>query len=187
MCSLILPWIKLFLIHANFVISNCINDLPNAYSCSARAWAFLYWRPPPPPQLKFVMGISAIAFMWMEQYLTGNKSTLTQVMAWCRQPTSHYLNQYWLGSMSPYGDIRPQWVNSGNGLMPTGNSNTPLPEAMLTDLLRCTKASWPRHPQHVRVLCANRANTGCTRLSCGTARLFRNGKLDPYHFNKYWW
>ena len=29
-------------------------------------------------------------------------------MAWCRQATSHYLNQCWPGSMSPNGVTRPQ-------------------------------------------------------------------------------
>ena len=43
--------------------------------------------------------------------LTDDKSTLVQVMAWCRQATSHYLSQYWLSSLSPYGIARSQWVN----------------------------------------------------------------------------
>ena len=30
-------------------------------------------------------------------------STLAQVMAWCRQATSHYLSQCWPRSISPYG------------------------------------------------------------------------------------
>ena len=47
---------------------------------------------------------------WIPQDLTDNKSTLVQVMAWCHQVTSHYLNQCWLSSLSPYGVIRPQWV-----------------------------------------------------------------------------
>ena len=38
------------------------------------------------------------------------KSTLVQVMAWCRQATSHYVSQCWLRSLSPYGVVRPQWV-----------------------------------------------------------------------------
>ena len=42
--------------------------------------------------------------------LADDKSTLVQVMAWCRQATSHYLNQCWLRSLSPYGVTRPQWV-----------------------------------------------------------------------------
>ena len=33
-------------------------------------------------------------------------------MAWCHQATSHYLNQCWPRSPTPYGIIRPQWVNS---------------------------------------------------------------------------
>ena len=35
---------------------------------------------------------------------------LVQVMAWCRQATSHYLNQCWSRSPTPYGVTRPQWV-----------------------------------------------------------------------------
>ena len=50
------------------------------------------------------------AFQWMPQDLT-DKSTLVQVMAWCRQATSHYLSQCWLSSLSSYGIARPQWVN----------------------------------------------------------------------------
>ena len=48
----------------------------------------------------------------MSMDLTDDKSTLVQVMAWCRQATSHYLYQCWPRSMSPYGITRPQWVNS---------------------------------------------------------------------------
>ena len=39
-----------------------------------------------------------------------DKSTLVQVMAWCRQATSHYLSQYWPRSLSPYGITKPPWV-----------------------------------------------------------------------------
>ena len=47
---------------------------------------------------------------WMPWDLTDDKSTLVQVMAWCRQATSHYLSQCWPSSMSPYGVTRPQCV-----------------------------------------------------------------------------
>ena len=40
-----------------------------------------------------------------------DQSTLVQVMAWCRQATSHYLSQCWPRSLLPYGVTRPQWVN----------------------------------------------------------------------------
>ena len=40
-----------------------------------------------------------------------DKSTLVQVMAWCRQATSHYLNQGGPICLAPYCDTRPQWVN----------------------------------------------------------------------------
>ena len=56
-------------------------------------------------------GISyEISLRWMPLDLTDDKSTLVQVMAWCRQATSHYLSQCWPRSVSPYGVVRPQWV-----------------------------------------------------------------------------
>ena len=48
---------------------------------------------------------------WMPQHLTDDKSTLVQVMAWCRQAPSHYLNQCWPRSPTPYGVTRPHWLN----------------------------------------------------------------------------
>ena len=57
-------------------------------------------------------GISyELALRWMSLVLTDDKSTLVQVMAWCRQATSQYLCQCWPTSLSPYGVTRPQWVN----------------------------------------------------------------------------
>ena len=52
-----------------------------------------------------------IVLRWISIHLSGDKSTLVQVMAWCRQATSHYLSQCCPRSMSPYGVTRPQWVN----------------------------------------------------------------------------
>ena len=48
--------------------------------------------------------------MWMPQGLTDDMSTLVQVMAWCRQATSHYLSQSWCRFMSLFYVTRPQWV-----------------------------------------------------------------------------
>ena len=62
--------------------------------------------------IKILSTFCEIAIRWMPQFLTDDKSTLLQVMAWCRQATSHYLSQCWPRSMSPYGVIRPQWVNA---------------------------------------------------------------------------
>ena len=56
-------------------------------------------------------GISCeIALIWMSLDFTDDQSTLVQVMAWCRQATSHYLSQCWPRSLSPYGVTRPRWV-----------------------------------------------------------------------------
>ena len=52
-----------------------------------------------------------IALRWIPLNLTDDKSTLVQVMAWCRQATSRYLSQCWPRSVPPYGVTRPQWVN----------------------------------------------------------------------------
>ena len=43
--------------------------------------------------------------------LTDDKSTMVQVMAWCHQAPSHYLNQCWPRSLLQCGITRPQWVN----------------------------------------------------------------------------
>ena len=57
-------------------------------------------------------GISCeISIRLLSLDLTDDKSTLVQVMAWCRQVTSHYLNQCWPRSWIPYGITRPQRAN----------------------------------------------------------------------------
>ena len=53
-----------------------------------------------------------IVLKWMPMDFTDGKSTLVQVMAWCRQATSHYLSECWPRSLSPYGFTRPQCVNT---------------------------------------------------------------------------
>ena len=51
-----------------------------------------------------------IALRDMSLDLTDDKSTLVQIMAWCLTAPSHYLNQWWLRYLTPYGVTRPQWV-----------------------------------------------------------------------------
>ena len=63
-----------------------------------------------------IMSISCeIVVRSMPQDLTDGQSTLGQVMAWCRQATSHYLDQCWPRSVSPHGVTRPQWVKKVSG------------------------------------------------------------------------
>ena len=52
-----------------------------------------------------------IALSWMPQDITGDKSTLVQVMAWCHQATCHYLSQRWHKSVLPYSVTGSQWAN----------------------------------------------------------------------------
>ena len=66
-------------------------------------------------------GISCeITLIWMSLDFTDDQSTLVQVMAWCRQATSHYLSQCWPRSLLPYGVTRPQWVNLISTHLKTG-------------------------------------------------------------------
>ena len=51
--------------------------------------------------------IAALRWIWKPQNLINGKSTLVQVMAWCRQAPSHYLSQCWYRSLSPYGITGP--------------------------------------------------------------------------------
>ena len=53
-----------------------------------------------------------IALKWLPLDLKDGRSTLVQIMDRSHQATSHYLSQYWLRYVSPYGIIRPQWVIS---------------------------------------------------------------------------
>ena len=72
--------------------------------------------------LAFLIGIFKSSYdnilRWMPQGLTDDKSTLVQVMAWCRQATIHYLNQCWPRSPTPYGATRPRWVKSSPLISP---------------------------------------------------------------------
>ena len=80
-------------------------------------------------------GISCeIALTWMSLDFTDDQSTLVQVMAWCRQATSHCLSQCWPRSLSPYGITRPCLYASlslnelNNCLLPKGTK----PKTVLT-------------------------------------------------------
>ena len=59
---------------------------------------------------KFLSIFCEIVIRWMPHHLTDHKSTLIQVMTWCRQATSHYLSQCWSKSLSPHYITRPQWI-----------------------------------------------------------------------------
>ena len=52
-----------------------------------------------------------IARRWMSVKLKGEKSTLVQVMAWCRQVTNYYPSQCGARSVSPCVVNVPQWLN----------------------------------------------------------------------------
>ena len=87
-------------------LSQCFNSLaPGRPGCHFKTAIF---------NLVLLIGIFTSSkdntLRWMPKDLTDDKSTLVQVMAWCRQATNHYLSQCWPSSMPPYGVTRPQWV-----------------------------------------------------------------------------
>ena len=55
-----------------------------------------------------------LALRWMSLDFTDDKSTLVQVMAWCRQATSHYLSQCWPRYLSQYDVTRSLQSFHGN-------------------------------------------------------------------------
>ena len=71
--------------------------------------------------IEFLSTSCEIALRCMPQNSGNDKSTLIQLMAWCRKATSHYLSQCWPKAMSPYGITGPRWVNSH------GRSSTHIP------------------------------------------------------------
>ena len=64
------------------------------------------------------------ALRWVPRDLTDGKSTLVQVMAWCRQATSHYLSQCWPRSLSPYWGGWGCEVSCGGHHRPRGKTTT---------------------------------------------------------------
>ena len=62
-------------------LSRCVN---NFQKCSLRTHV----------TDKFMVTSCEISFRWMQEN-TCDKSRLVQVVAWCRQATSHYLSQCW--------------------------------------------------------------------------------------------
>ena len=63
------------------------------------------------PQDSSLGACCEIALRWLPQNLSNVESTLVQVMTWCRQATSHYLNQCWPRSLTSFSVTRPQCVN----------------------------------------------------------------------------
>ena len=75
-----------------------------------------------------------IALERMPEFLIDEKSTLVQVMAWCCQAASHYLNQCWPTSPTWYGVTRQELININNVTWRSVNSS---PTNLADDILNC--------------------------------------------------
>ena len=80
-----------------------------------------------------------IALRWMPLNLIDDKSTLVQVMAWCRQATSHYLNRCWPRCMSPNGVTMLQCVKKNRGKLVEQRHQTSQRQSVATLEIRCRK------------------------------------------------
>ena len=82
---------------------------------------------------KLILEISGSGFFceivlrWLRLEHTDDKSTLVQVMAWCRQATSHYLNQCWPKSHATWH----QWAKICDSVLHT------------KQFLKIVKSTWP--------------------------------------------
>ena len=68
------------------------------------SWANEYW------YLEHLWNCSYVSAT--EPHSRQVQSTVDRGMAWCRQTTSHYLNQCWPSFPMPYGTFRPRWVKA---------------------------------------------------------------------------
>ena len=71
-------------------------------------------------EITFMSILRAIAFGWMVQGITDDKSTLVQVMASYHEATTHCLSQCWPRSVLPYGIARLQWVKHVGNVSESG-------------------------------------------------------------------
>ena len=115
------PWSNLYdrmscvmLSTSHDLCSTCLHDMRANSSVPGKfEWRFRYL------MFQIISVINGwdisceLPLKWMSIDLTGDKSTLVPIMAWCRQAPSHYLSQYWLRSLSSYVVTRPQWVKAG--------------------------------------------------------------------------
>ena len=81
-----------------FVPKGPINNIPALLQIMA-------WRQPGDKPLSEPMMVSLLTHICVPR-------PWNELMAWCRQATSHLLNQSWPSTHSPYGITWPQWVLS---------------------------------------------------------------------------
>ena len=90
---------------------------------------------------------------------------MVQVMAWCRQATSHYLSQCWPRSMSPNGVTRPQWVTTP---WPPTHLSTQMGSEMAWNDSCLTWSNWRScnagAPGQIRTSVGGSMFTGCLRM-----------------------
>ena len=95
-------------IYRKYTVYSCfVNSLaPGRCGCNFESAIFEHMS-----RVKFISTFSKIVLRWMPQNICDDKSTLVQVMARCREATSHYLNQR-PRSVSSNGITKPQGVKT---------------------------------------------------------------------------
>ena len=97
----IMAWLVYWRIYASLGLNVELNhcDLKKCWTFWIHDFYCILWLKSSKYSVKFH---SVVIHIWL---------SLVQVMAWCRQATSHYLNLWWQRPRKPYFVIRPQWVN----------------------------------------------------------------------------
>ena len=91
------------------ILHNVALDLSSFLWCQVTSRYCVYYKMLNLSCCKFIS--TPVKLLSGEYHNTFDKSTLVIAVAWCCHATSHYLNQCWPRSISPYGVTRPQWVN----------------------------------------------------------------------------
>ena len=93
----------LFVLMKTIIKKQCLQYVGNLFRTPMFLFHLMNWIPSTFNKIYF-------RYTCIPLDLLDDKSPLVQVMAWCCQATSHYLNQCWPRYCN--GVTRPQWANS---------------------------------------------------------------------------
>ena len=97
-------WIQIHVCNIKQHIYRCLVSHNFSWKCGNNYKSVIFKRM---SRNKFMSTSSEIALRRMPQYTFDDKSTLAQIMAWCRQATSHCFSQGQSRFISLYGVTRP--------------------------------------------------------------------------------
>ena len=116
-CDVIMGAIASTITSFAIVYSTVYSDVDQRKHQSSASLAFVWGIPRWPvnsphkwPVTRKMFPFDDVILRWISLDLNDKKSTLVQVMDWCRQTASHYLSQCWPSYMSPYVRGIHRWI-----------------------------------------------------------------------------